>query len=114
MPRPKKCRFVGFEPNIKIFKPSGIPIIDLDCIKLSIDELESIRLADMLGNSHESAAREMQISRATLGRILESGRKKVADALINGKVILIEAGDFCNYEHIQNQVKCEFCKRKNF
>ena len=32
----------------------------------------------------------MNISRATFGRILESARRKIADAILNGKAIKIE------------------------
>lgn len=62
---------------------------ELEEILLDPDELESLRLADLLTYSHEKAAREMNISRATFGRIVENARKKVADALLNGKAIKI-------------------------
>lgn len=114
MPRPKKCRFVGIEPDVKIYKPAGIPMNDLDIIRLSMDELESIRLADFDAKTHEQAAEQMRVSRATFGRILEKGRMKIADALINGKVIIIEGGDFCNPGNWKNKSECGFCKRKDF
>lgn len=62
---------------------------ELEEILLDPDELESLRLADLLTYSHEEAAREMNISRATFGRIVENARKKVADAVLNGKAIKI-------------------------
>jgi len=62
---------------------------DLDEIILEYDELESLRLADLLAYSHEESAEEMKISRATFGRILENARKKVADGILNGKAIRI-------------------------
>jgi predicted DNA-binding protein (UPF0251 family) len=58
-------------------------------IVLDHDELESLRLADLLAYSHEKAAKEMRISRATFGRIVEIARKKVADGILNGKAIRI-------------------------
>jgi predicted DNA-binding protein (UPF0251 family) len=51
LPRPKKCRFVGVEPDIKIFKPAGIPTSELEVLSISLDEIESIRLADLLGKN---------------------------------------------------------------
>jgi len=61
----------------------------LEEIVLDHDELESLRLADFLAYSHENAAKEMKISRATFGRIVELARKKIADGILNGKAIRI-------------------------
>lgn len=57
---------------------------------LSLDELETIRLADHEGLYHEQAAERMNISRPTFGRILGEARRKVAEALIDGKALRIE------------------------
>lgn len=54
-----------------------------------MDELESVRLADDEGMYHEDAAMKMNISRATFGRILCNARRKVADAIVNGKALKI-------------------------
>jgi predicted DNA-binding protein (UPF0251 family) len=89
MPRPKKYRRICYEPSAYYFKPRGIPMFELEEVILEDDELESLRLADFLAFSHEKAAKEMKISRATLGRILERGRKKITDAILNGKAIRI-------------------------
>jgi predicted DNA-binding protein (UPF0251 family) len=91
MPRPKKCRHIKCQPNSYYFKPRGIPLIDLEEVVLTIDEFEAIRLADHNGLYHHDAASEMRISRATFGRILAQGRRKVAEALICGKALKIEA-----------------------
>lgn len=91
MPRPKKCRHVRCEINAYYFKPRGIPLVDLEEVVLSPDELEAIRLSDYEGLYQEAAAIEMRVSRSTFGRIVEEGRKKVADALIHGKALRIDA-----------------------
>lgn len=62
-----------------------------------MDELESVRLADYEGLYHEDAAVKMGISRATFGRILNNARRKVADAIVNGKALKIEKS-FLNKE----------------
>jgi predicted DNA-binding protein (UPF0251 family) len=90
MPRPKKYRCVGCKPDTTYFKPRGIPLVELEEISLTIDELESIRLADYEDLYHENAAKRMQISRQTFGRILNSARKKVAECLLKGKALKIE------------------------
>lgn len=55
-----------------------------------MDELEAVRLADYEGLYHEDAAVKMGISRATFGRILNNARRKIADAIVNGKALKIE------------------------
>jgi predicted DNA-binding protein (UPF0251 family) len=89
MSRPRKFRRICCNPSVYYFKPRSIPIYNLMEIILEHDELESLRLADLLAYSHEDAAAEMNISRATFGRIVESARKKVADGILNGKAIRI-------------------------
>jgi predicted DNA-binding protein (UPF0251 family) len=91
VPRPKKCRHVKCRPNSYYFKPRGIPLVDLEEVVLTIDEFEAIRLADHKGLYHNAAASEMRISRATFGRILAQARRKVAEALLCGKALKIEA-----------------------
>jgi len=80
---------VDYSPPCDYFKPAGIPLRVLEEVRLGADELESLRLADWEGLYHEVAAERMGVSRATFGRIVESARKKVADALLCGKAICI-------------------------
>jgi len=94
MARPQKERRVAFNPAISYFKPRGIPMFDLEEVCLTIDQREAIRLSDLLGMSHEEAGREMGVSRATFGRIIQRAREAVADALINGKAINVEGGNY--------------------
>jgi predicted DNA-binding protein (UPF0251 family) len=89
MPRPRKHRRVCCNPTSDYFKPRGIPMYNLEEIIIDHDELESLRLADLLAYSHQKAAEEMKISRATFGRIVEVARRKVADGILNGKAIRI-------------------------
>jgi predicted DNA-binding protein (UPF0251 family) len=98
MPRPRKHRRVCCNPSAYYFKPRGIPVFELEEIILDHDELESLRLADFLAYSHEVAGKEMKISRATFGRIVESARKKVVDGILNGKAIRINQDEL---NHIQ-------------
>ena len=92
MSRPCKCRHVCANPRTDYFKPKGMPVSGLQAIGLTIDEFEAIRLADLEGLYQEDAARKMNISRQTFGNIIESARKKVADAIVNGKALRIEGG----------------------
>ncbi len=93
MVRPPKTRFVGMEPGCTVFKPAGIPINRAEVVELALDEFEAIRLADLEGMDQDEAASLMNISRPTLSRILERARQAVADAVVNGKVLVIEGGN---------------------
>ena len=111
MVRPQKHRRVAFNPEISYFKPRGIPMFDLEEVRLTVDQREAIRLSDLLGMSHEDAGRRMGVSRATFGRIVQQARKAVADALINGKAINVEGG---NYKIVDSTrfFYCNNCSRE--
>ena len=94
MARPRHCRRVGCLPASRYFKPRGIPLSALEEIILTLDEFEAIRLADLESLYQEQAATEMNVSRQTFGRIIESAHRKVAEALVKGNALKIEGGDF--------------------
>ncbi len=91
MPRPNKPRRIRHNPAVTYFKPQGIPLRQLESIELGLDEVEAIRLADLEELSHEEVGEKMEISRATVGRILARARSKMALALTTGLAIRIEA-----------------------
>jgi uncharacterized protein len=107
--RPPKCRHVKLIPGVTYFKPRGIPMSSLEEVKLTVDEFEALRLADLEALSHEQAAEKMKISRATFGRIIEKARQKTVDAIVNGKAILIEGGNYRTGKMFRRQ--CRNCKR---
>lgn len=93
MPRPRRRRRVGFNPDTTYFKPAGIKKFELEISTISLEELESIRLKDFEGLDQETAAKRMGISQPTFHRLLLDARKKIADALVNGKALKIEKTD---------------------
>ena len=94
MPRPRKCRRVENLPGTTYFKPAGIPMRVLEDVHLTVDEIEALRLKEIEELDQETGAERMGISRPTFQRILSSARKKMADAVLNGKAIRIEGGIF--------------------
>lgn len=104
MGRTPLCRRVSFIPQVTYFKPAGIPLSELEEICLTIEELEAIRLKDIEDLEQEQSAEKMNVSRPTFVRILDSARKKVAIALIQGKAIRIEGG---NFEMAVRRFRCE-------
>ena len=93
MPRPLKPRWINTNPGTLFFAPHNVPFMPLNQILLTLDELEALRLADLMGLNQEDAAGSMYVSRATFGRIVARARGKVADALIHGKEIRIDGGE---------------------
>ena len=100
MPRPVKCRRITFLPDTNYFKPAGIPMRELEEVNISIEEAEALRLKDLEGLEQEQSAQRMSISRPTFQRVLASARKKLADALLHGKAIRIDGGNFAMAESL--------------
>ena len=111
MARPRKNRIVGYHPDISYFKPRGIPMRELEEVALTVDEREAIRLADLLGLPHEVAGEKMGVSRATFGRIIQRARYQVADALIHGKAINVDGGNYQVVDY-QRLFVCRSCRHE--
>ncbi|UHD17222.1 DUF134 domain-containing protein [Thiocapsa bogorovii] len=88
--RKRRARCIGFDPGFLCFKPCGRPGRGLESVTLRADELEALRLADLEGLYQEECAVQMGISRTTLSRTLAQARRKVTDALISGKRLVVE------------------------
>jgi predicted DNA-binding protein (UPF0251 family) len=88
--RQNRARNIEFEPEIVCFKPCRKRGCFLERVILGYDEIEALRLADFKGLYQEDAAQMMKISRSTFSRIVTQARRKVADAILNGKIIMIK------------------------
>lgn len=110
MARPRKHRKVYCNPAAHYFKPRGIPMHKLDEITIDHDELEALRLADILKKSHEEAAEKMKISRATFGRIISRARQKTAEGILNGKALRINEKQE-DYSIVTSAGYCKGCGR---
>ena len=93
MARPSKCRCICSMPQVTEFLPRGAVPEAGESVVLQVDELEAIRRLDYRGFTQEQCAARMNISRATVARIYEEGRRKVAQALVEGRGLRIEGGD---------------------
>ncbi|MBA7694491.1 hypothetical protein ES703_103102 [subsurface metagenome] len=94
MSRPLLWRRVNFIPPITYFRPAGVPLTTLQEVCLSVEEAEAIRLKDIEKLEQEECGQRMSVSRTTFARVLASAREKIADALLNGKAIRVEGGNF--------------------
>lgn len=96
--RPRVQRRIREGTTFRCFGPlCGSPE---EAVELLPEEIEALRLADLVGLEQEEAARALGVSRKTLWRDLHEARKKVADALVHGKMIriagcVLERGEGC-------------------
>lgn len=107
MARPRKPRRICAYPDIMGFRPFGDYA---DVVDLALDEYEVMRLMDTLNYSQEECAKQMDVARSTVAAIYESARLKTADAIINGKSLVIHGGDveLCR----SNSTCCRRCGQK--
>lgn len=96
MPRPRRRRRICFSPDITYFSPPSAS----DEVILTLDEFEALRISDFLDLDQATGASRMNISQPTFNRLLSSARKKIAEALVQGKAIRIQGG---NYKLVQSR-----------
>ncbi|MFH1895151.1 MAG: DUF134 domain-containing protein [archaeon] len=95
MVRPRRFRRVHSEPDITYFKPAGIKLRELEEVIVSVEEFEAVRLKDLDGLDQDACAKKMNISQPTFHRLILGARKKIAEAIVKGKAIRIEGGNYC-------------------
>ncbi|MFH1877949.1 MAG: DUF134 domain-containing protein [Candidatus Omnitrophota bacterium] len=93
--RPLIKKIIQQQPRIDSFSPHG-GYSHTGEIKLTIEEYEAIRLADHMSLAQKDAAKMMGISQQSFSRIVRASRKKISDALVNGKFLHIHGGSFLN------------------
>lgn len=94
MARPRKRRKVCCLPKCKLFGPLKGDIGQDKIVTMTVDEYETIRLIDLEGMIQEECAKRMNVARTTVQRIYNEARKKIAQSLVNGKLLRIEGGDY--------------------
>jgi predicted DNA-binding protein (UPF0251 family) len=82
---------LGQAPIINRFTP--FPQSNPQPIYIEPAELEVLRLVDLEGLSQEEAGERMGVSRGTIWRLLQSARKKSAQALTEARPLLVSAGE---------------------
>lgn len=107
MARSKFSRKMQQPPRVLGLKPFGQPFRGGSSIHLLFEEYEALRLCDYQGLSQEQAAEAMKISRPTLTRILDAGRRKVAHSLVEGLSLVIKGG---NVYFDEEWFRCEDCQ----
>lgn len=110
MPRPRKCRKVCCLPECNRFGPLNATINQEHFVIMAVDEYETIRLIDLEEFTQEECADQMNIARTTVQRIYTDARKKLAQSLVNGKVLRIEGGDYKLCDGHEKSCGCGGCR----
>ena len=103
MPRPIKKRKVCSLPKNKKFGPVGRIYDEENNITMTVDEYETIRLIDLEDFTQEECAQQMNVARTTVQGIYKQARLKLAESLIEGKVLMIDGGEYKLCEGIGNE-----------
>ena len=111
MPRPKKSRRVCSMPRVNSFGPLSNSGYEKEPVVMTVEEFETIRLIDKEGLMQEDCADQMDVARTTVQRIYFEARKKIAEALVEGKNIIIEGGNYKVCNKYQSPCGCPHCKR---
>lgn len=105
----QKKRYARRLEGFRTFKPAGIPLEQIKTNTLQLDELEAIRLIDHEGKSQIEAAEEMEVSRATIQRLVEKGRKKLVETILLNQALKI-SNDISNIK-LKGENKLSICTK---
>ena len=88
----RRCRrILGCQFRQHYFKPRGIPLTQLEEVKITDEELETLRLRFIEKLDQHEAAKKMGISQSQYQRDFVKVLEKITEALIDGKAILIQS-----------------------
>ena len=125
MPRPQKCRRICAMPGCMAFAPCEAEGVKAQDVVMTLDEYESIRLIDLLDLTQEEAARQMCVARTTVQAVYDGARRKLAEALVGGKMLVIQGGSYELCPHAQEccgrdctgagclRGQCRFCEKRH-
>ncbi len=88
--RRRKCCNIRKNHTEVCFKPCGIRSEELNTVVLFEDEMEAVRLADFEELYQQEASEKMEISRTTFSRLVMEARKKIADAILHKKMLIVK------------------------
>lgn len=113
MSRPRKWRKVCRLPESDQFGPLNNFKNENKFVIMSVDEYETIRLIDLEEFTQKECADQMNIARTTVQGIYNNARKKLAESLVNGKILRIEGGNYKLCSSNENLCRRRGCGKNN-
>jgi len=98
--RPKINKLVNSLPLYVLYKPAGVSKDRLETKSLALEEIEALKLKEVEDLDQSEAAKKMGVSRSTFQRLIKSARKKLISAILEGKAIKFEGGNYIANENI--------------
>ncbi len=98
MPRPRKWKRVCCLPENNVFGQANHNLATSSIVVMKVEEYETIRLIDLEQLTQEESAEKMGVARATVQKLYQDARKKIAEYLIQGAILKIEGGDYKLYD----------------
>ena len=115
MARPRKWRRVCCMPRRLRFGPLDGGLTEAGIISMTIEEYETLRLIDGENFTQEKCAIQMHVARTTVQKLYNTARKKLAEALVNGKSLIIGGGTYKLCDEMHKDCCCGSCpKHRNF
>lgn len=114
MPRPIKRRRVCCLPQCSQFGPFNQEgqVNKEEFVIMTIDEYETIRLIDLEALTQEECAQQLNVARTTVQKVYMDARRKLADSLVNGKILRIEGGNYILCEELDRPHCGSHCCRR--
>ena len=112
MPRPMKWRKVCCLPESNKFGPLDLTLGDQEFVNMTVDEYETIRWIDVEGLMQEECAARMKVARTTVQKIYNEARRKLGLALVEGRMLRIEGGEYRLCEGEETVLNCGRCHRR--
>ncbi len=110
MPRPQKRRRICSIPRYRYFAPQGERVSSM--VTMTLDEYECIRLIDWLEYTQAECSEQMGVARTTVQAMYDRARKKMAEALVQGKELVISGGEYWVCPHNEGCIRKKCCKRQ--
>jgi len=111
MSRPKISKHICDEPLVDTFTPAGKTSTSKEVITMSVEEYEVFRLIDRENFTQHQCAEVMGVARSTVQRLYNSARKKLAESIIDAKVLKISGGDYSICVKKRDANMCAHCNR---
>jgi hypothetical protein len=87
-------RWITEIPLVRSFAPVGEQLNNAGSVNITFEELEALRLVDLLELQQQEAAYYMGVSKKALWNDLRSARRKVGMALVYGLGINLDGGSY--------------------